>query len=114
MLSCSYSLPVIAYTSLSPNENGSEALDSLHDFCRDNACGVDIFAEEISPDEMNRPLWQKILNLIDQQKISRLVVPSLFHVAGNKKETLSSVLDLLKAKGVTLQVLSDECGQGVI
>jgi DNA invertase Pin-like site-specific DNA recombinase len=114
MFNFPFSSRIIAYASLFSTEANTSALESLNEFCRSTPLEVDIFAEEIFPDEQNRPLWQKILNLIDERKISVLVIPNLFHIAGNDAKALSSALDLLKAKGVTLQVLSDECGQGAI
>lgn len=52
-------------------------------------------------------MWSEILNQIERKEVSTLVVPSLFHVAGDDLIGLSKFLIFLKAHGVTLKSLTE-------
>jgi len=101
-----YGFPIVAYVSLGL-ENDKFTLGSVQDYCRETMVESEIFAEEILPDEKDRPLWQKVLDLIEREEVSMLVVPNLTHIAGNDSKSLSTFLTFLKIKGVRLKSLSE-------
>jgi len=101
-----YGFPIVAYVSLGL-ENDKSVLSSVQDYCRDTMVESEIFAEEVLPHEKERPLWQKVLDLIEREEISMLVVPDLTHIAGNDSKSLSAFLTFLKIKGVRLKSLAE-------
>ena len=107
MSSCFFALPIVAYISLALENDKSAAFDSVQEYCRHTSVETDIFAEEILPQAKERPLWQKVLNLVDCNEVSMIVVPSLNHIAGRDSKSLFSFLNLLKIKSVRLKSLAE-------
>jgi len=68
---------------------------------------MEILAEEIHPSEHHRPLWMEILEQIERGTLTTLIVPSLFHIAGDDFISLAKFLTFLKAHGVTLKSLAE-------
>ena len=107
MSSCFYGFQIVAYISLALENDKSAAFESVQEYCRNTLVETDIFAEEILPEEKDRPLWQKVLELVEQGEVSMIVVPSLEHIAGNDSKSLSSFLTFLKINNVRLKSLAD-------
>lgn len=107
MSSCFYGFPIVAYISLALENDRSAAFESVQEYCRNTLVETDLFAEEMLPEENDRPLWQKILDLVERNEISMIVVPSLKHIAGNDSKSLSSLLTLLEIKSVRLKSLAE-------
>lgn len=100
--------PIVAYASMvTSNPNHKCDLKLLRRWCSRVPGQMDILAEEIHPTDDHRPLWSEILALIERGAITTLVVPSLFHVAGDDFVALSKFLVFLKARGVTLKSLTE-------
>lgn len=101
-------MPMVAYASIAksnPNHGGDFKL--LRRWCHRVPFQMDLLAEEYHPSESHRPLWSEILSEIERGAITTLVVPSLFHVAGDDFISLSKVLTFLKIHGVTLKSLTE-------
>jgi hypothetical protein len=107
--SCFYGFPIVAYISLALENDKSTAFESIQEYCRNTPVETDIFAEDILPEEKDRPLWQQVLDLVERNDVSMIVVPSLKHVAGNDSKSMSSFLTFLKINNVRLKSL----GEGV-
>ncbi|HEY8272048.1 MAG TPA: recombinase family protein [Pseudobdellovibrionaceae bacterium] len=107
MSSCFYGFPIVAYISLALENEKSSAFKSVQEYCRNTSVETDLFAEEMLPEENDRPLWQKILDLVERNEISMIVVPSLKHISGKDSKSLSSFLTLLKIKSIRLKSIAE-------
>jgi len=101
-----YGFPIVAYVSLGI-ESDKSVLSSIQDYCHETKVETEIFAEKALPHKKDRPLWQKVLELIEREEVSMLVVPKLTHIAGNNSKSLSAFLTFLKIKGVRLKSLTE-------
>ncbi len=100
--------PVVAYASIAnSNLNRDCDLDLLRRWCARVPIEIEILAEEIHPCDSHRPLWNIVLDQIEREAITTLVVPSLFHITGDDYIALSKFLIFLKAHGVTLKSLAE-------
>lgn len=102
-----YGFPIVAYVSLALDDENSSQLNTIKDYCRQAQVETEIYAEDALPEEKYRPFWQKVLDLIERNDVSLVVVPSLKHIAGRDLEGVSSFLTLLKIKGVRLKSLAE-------
>lgn len=100
---CSYS-PIVGYASLALRDSG---LFKLQSYFQKIPFETDIAAEDLHPRQDYRPLWSEVLELIERQAITTLVVPSLFHIAGDDFNLLRDVLKLMRIQGVRLKSLSE-------
>lgn len=72
------------------------------EYCMSLPFQVDIFAEEIHPNSKVRPLFQEILDRIANDEVSMLIVPSRYHLSGDKRDQMEHLLRLLTQNGVEL------------
>lgn len=107
MSSCFYGFPIVAYISLALENDKSAAFASVQEYCRNTSVETDIFAEEILPEEKDRPLWQQVVDLVERSEVSMIVVPSLQHIAGKDSKSMSSFLTFLKINNVRLKSLAE-------
>jgi DNA invertase Pin-like site-specific DNA recombinase len=96
--------PVVGYASLALGQSG---FDSLYEFCQEMPFPTDLLAEDSSPSATHRPMWNEVLDLIEQKAVTTLVVPSLLHIAEGDARVLSIFLHLLRKYGVTLKSLEE-------
>ena len=81
MSSCHFYYPsIIAYASLSVE--GFD-LEAFRKHCLDIPSEVNIYTEEVHPNSMDRPIWERIFELIQTQEIHTLIIPTLYHVVGD-------------------------------
>jgi hypothetical protein len=66
-----------------------------------------VLIEAVHPSEIDRPVWATIKRQIEAGEVTTLVVPSLYHIAGNDFVGLSKILDFLKQHKVALKALKD-------
>lgn len=99
-----FNSPVVGYSSLAVRDSG---YSKLQRYFKKIPIQTDIVAEEVHPSQDYRPVWREVLELVERQAITALVVPSLFHVAGADVIGLVKVLNFLKAKGVRLKSLTE-------
>lgn len=102
-LFCSHS-PITGYASMALNDSG---LTKLQRYFQKIPFEVDIVGEEILPGEMSRPVWSEVLEMIEREAITTLVVPSLLHVAGDDFNSLANFLKFLRLKGARLKSLAE-------
>jgi len=99
---------VVAYASIANSDiDNDHDLKLLKAWCKKVPIEIETLAEEIHPSEPSRPLWSEVLQKIERRAITTLVVPSLFHIAGDDFITLSKFLIFLKAHGVALKSLAE-------
>lgn len=106
MFGRTHSFSIIGYASLAAS-GGQTDLDLLRQWCMKVPTETEILAEEIHPNEKQRPMWLEILNQIKLGTVTTLVVPSLFHIAGDDVVSLFKVLTFLKTHDVTLKSLAE-------
>jgi DNA invertase Pin-like site-specific DNA recombinase len=102
-LSCCYS-PVMGYASLALKDSG---LSKLNKYFQKIPFETEIVGEDIYPTAECRPVWNEVLELIERQALTTLVIPSLLHVAGDDFTSLANFLSLLRLKGVRLKSLAE-------
>jgi len=99
---------MLAYASIAAsNPNHESDLDLLRRWCCRIPVETEILAEEVHPSEHHRPLWNQVLAQIEQGTLTMLIVPSLFHIAGEDYIALSKALIFLRAHGVTIKSISE-------
>lgn len=84
-----------------------DALSSLTDYCVFLDQEVDIYAEEAHPEDFKRPMFQMVLDKIQKNEVKTLIVPSLYHLAGDDTALLNKILNLTKRNHVELITLSN-------
>lgn len=84
-----------------------DALASLTDYCAFLDLDVDIYAEEAHPEDFKRPMFQMVLDKIQKNEVKTLIVPSLYHLAGDDTALLNKILYLIKRNHVELITLSN-------
>jgi hypothetical protein len=100
MSSCYFYRPsVVAYASLSVE--GFD-LAPFRKHCLDIPSEVDLYAEEIHPNALERPMWEKVFELIQTQGIHTLIVPSLYHIVGEDTWLEAPLLRDFNTQGVRL------------
>jgi len=96
----------IAYVSLAVNPNGSD-LEKTRKYCMDLPFQVDLFAEEVHPNSKDRPLFQEVLDRIEEEDVSMLILPNRYHLNGDKPDQMAYLTRFLDLNGVDL-VFTDE------
>ncbi len=98
------SSPVVAYASLVISTQGAESdFEFLRRWCSKVPVELEILADDVHPSAPDRQFWKDLLNEIERGAITTLIVPSLFHIAGDDFIALSKFLTFLKMHRVTLK-----------
>ena len=101
--SCFYCSRKIAYVSLVANPGSLISdLEMTREYCMSLPFQVDLFAEEIHPNSKVRPLFQEILDRIANDEVSMLIVPSRYHLSGDKRDQMAYLSRFLNHNGVEL------------
>ena len=96
----------IAYVSLAVNPKGHD-LERTRQYCMKLPFQVDLFAEEIHPNSKDRPLFQEVLDRIEEEDVSMLILPNRYHLNGDKPDQMAYLTRFLDLCGVEL-VFTDE------
>ena len=106
MSSRAFSSGLVAYASMAVSNSTQESdFEFLQSWCRRIPIEMDLLAEDVHPTAVVRPFWNEILKGIESGSITTLIVPSLFHIAGEDFISLSKFLVFLKAHRVALKSL---------
>jgi hypothetical protein len=98
----------VCYCYLDPSDpsNGRD-LSLLQAWCKCTQAASTVLIEAVHPIETARPVWASVKRQIEAGEVAALVVPSLYHIAGNDFVGLSKILDYLKQHKVALKALKD-------
>jgi hypothetical protein len=101
---------VAGYCSLEPKFFGASEGDHalLNEFCLSLNGNSEIFAEEISSEAGNRPMWTALLRDLDCSVHTEVVVPSLFHIAGTNIKKAREFFKFTQACGVRVRCLREQ------
>ena len=101
---------VIAYASLSKKlKNSKNTYKKLIQHCKNLDEPCDIYAEEADPNSSTRNLWDHVIQRIKSGEVKVLIVPNVFHIAGNSQK-LQPVLSLCETNQTKLQIIDDHGG----
>lgn len=105
--------PIVAYASMViSTKSGESDFEFLRRWCAKLPIDLEILADDVHPSAKERPFWMDLMNEIERGAISTLVVPSLFHIAGDDYIALSRLLTFLKTHRVTLKSLVEVIDSG--
>ena len=101
---------VIAYASLSKKlKNSKNTYKKLIQHCKNLDEPCDIYAEEADPNSSTRNLWDHVIQRIKSGEVKVLIVPNVFHIAGNSQK-LQPVLSLCERNHTKIQTFDDKGG----